>query len=413
MVTDAAIGKNVDEPTRRYCQSKGCGKLVEGNLRCPTCVKIGRPDAFFCSQECFKASWLEHKLCHNDNSSNINEYNPWPYYQFSGKLRPAPQSARRAVPEHIPRPDYALHPEGVSLEERNARNSGQIRVLNEDEQLGMRLASKLGREVLDEAARAIAPGVTTDEIDRVVHEACIERECYPSPLGYYKFPKSCCTSVNEVICHGIPDKRPLINGDICDVDVTVFHRGFHGDLNETFLVGDAVSEKNLKLIKVTYECLRQAIDIVRPGVKFRDIGNVIQKHANANGFSVVKRYCGHGIHRLFHTAPNVPHYAKNKTVGVMQVGNAFTIEPMINAGAYDDDQWPDGWTAVTKDGYASAQFEHTLLVTETGCDVLTERSVGRAARPWFRDQLEQLGYNRKSGGSSSTTTRNIADVVKN
>uniref|UniRef100_A0A914DZX0 Methionine aminopeptidase n=1 Tax=Acrobeloides nanus TaxID=290746 RepID=A0A914DZX0_9BILA len=250
----------------------------------------------------------------------------------------------------------------------------------------MRVAGRLGREVLDEAARAIAPGVTTDEIDRVVHEACIERECYPSPLGYYKFPKSVCTSVNEVICHGIPDMRPLENGDLCDVDVTVYHRGFHGDLNETFFVGDKVSEDKRKLVQVTYECLQQAIELVRPGVKFRDIGNVIQKHANANGYSVVKRYCGHGIHRLFHTAPNVPHYAKNKAVGVMKAGNTFTIEPMINMGLAGDDHWPDDWTAVTIDGKPSAQFEQTLLVTETGCDILTERST---KRPWFMDQLEK------------------------
>lgn len=273
--------------------------------------------------------------------------------------------------------------------EKNARSSGQIIVLTEDEQEGVRLASRLGREVLDEAARAIAPGVTTDEIDRVVHEACIERDCYPSPLGYYRFPKSCCTSVNEVVCHGIPDQRPLVNGDICNVDVTVYHRGFHGDLNETFLVGTAVSEQKRKLIQCTYECIQHAIAIVQPGVKFREIGNVIQKHANANGFSVVRRYCGHGIHRLFHTAPNVPHYAKNKTVGVMKAGNTFTIEPMINAGTHADDQWPDGWTAVTADGRPSAQFEQTLLVTPTGCEVLTERAAGR---PWFMDQLEQLGY---------------------
>jgi len=270
--------------------------------------------------------------------------------------------------------------------ERQARNASEI-VVNSDEDIeAMRVAGRLGREVLNEAAKAIAVGVTTDEIDRVVHEACIERECYPSPLGYYKFPKSVCTSVNEVICHGIPDMRKLENGDICNVDVTVFHRGFHGDLNETILVGDQVSEERRRLVRVTYECLMQAIQIVKPGVKYREIGNVIQKHANANGLSVVRRYCGHGIHRLFHTFPNVPHYAKNKTIGVMKAGNTFTIEPMINLGSYDDKQWPDDWTAVTADGKASAQFEQTLLVTENGCDILTERST---KRPWFMDQIEQ------------------------
>ncbi|PIO57877.1 putative methionine aminopeptidase, type I, partial [Teladorsagia circumcincta] len=247
---------------------------------------------------CFKANWATHKNQHSDPDA---PYNPWPNYKasflkFTGSLRPARVTPRRPVPQSIQRPDYALHPQGVSFEERQAKKNRDVKVLNDEEKEGLRLACRLGREVLNEAAKACAPGVTTDEIDRVVHEACIERDCYPSPLGYYNFPKSCCTSVNEVICHGIPDLRVLENGDLCNVDVTVYHRGFHGDLNETFLVGDAVDEESRNLVRVTYECLQQAISIVRPGVKFREIGNVIQKHANANGFSVVKAYCGHGIH---------------------------------------------------------------------------------------------------------------------
>lgn len=188
---------------------------------------------------------------------------------------------------------------------------------------------RLSRQVLDQAAAAMGVGVKTDEIDRIVHEACMELECYPSPLNYYGFPKSCCTSVNEVICHGIPDQRALVNGDICNVDVTVYHRGFHGDLNETFLVGDSVSEEGKKLVKVSWECLQKSIEegevviqskkfnlitlqfflLVKPGTRYRDVGSVIQKHAQSNGFSVVRSYCGHGIHRLFHCAPSVPHYA--------------------------------------------------------------------------------------------------------
>lgn len=186
-------------------------------------------------------------------------------------------------------------------------------------------------ECLDEGAKACGVGVTTDEIDRIVHEAAIERDCYPSPLNYYKFPKSCCTSVNEVICHGIPDTRPLENGDLCNLDITVYHRGFHGDLNETFFVGE-VKEEHKKLVKTTYEALSKAIEIVKPGEKYREIGNVIQKHVQKNGYSVVKSYCGHGIHELFHTAPNVPHYAKNSAVGIMKAGHTFTIEPMISMG---------------------------------------------------------------------------------
>lgn len=212
------------------------------------------------------------------------------------------------MPEHIERPDYADHPQGRAASEEAMRGNTSIKVLDDEEIEAMRVAGRLGRECLDEAAKAVEVGVTTDELDRLVHEAAIERDCYPSPLNYYNFPKSCCTSVNEVICHGIPDLRPLKDGDICNIDVTVYHHGFHGDLNETFFVGN-VSEKHKKLVRVTYEALSKAIELVRPGVKYREIGNVIQKYVAPHGFSVVKSYCGHGIHRLFHTAPNVPHYA--------------------------------------------------------------------------------------------------------
>jgi methionyl aminopeptidase len=242
--------------------------------------------------------------------------------------------------------------------------------------------------VLNIGARAIRVGITTDEIDRIVHEACIERDCYPSPLRYHHFPKSCCTSVNEVICHGIPDKRPLEDGDIVNIDVTVYHNGFHGDLNETYCVGN-VDEAGKKLIENSRRCLEKAIAIVRPGTLYREIGAVIEKEARKDGFSVVRTYCGHGIHRLFHCAPNVPHYSsktalsdhvvccslngdvENKAVGVMKVGHTFTIEPMISEGTWRDVTWPDDWTAVTQDGKRSAQFEHTLVVTETGCEILT------------------------------------------
>uniref|UniRef100_A0A161N1M1 Methionine aminopeptidase n=1 Tax=Triatoma infestans TaxID=30076 RepID=A0A161N1M1_TRIIF len=291
---------------------------------------------------------------------------------------------KRTVPKNIGRPDYADHPEGLPISEQQMRQSAQIKVLSDEEIEGMRVACKLGREVLEEASKVIDVGVTTDEIDRIVHEACIERECYPSPLNYYQFPRSCCTSVNEVICHGIPDLRPLSNGDICNVDITVYHRGYHGDLNETFWVGE-VSEIGKKLTRVTWECLQKAIDIVKPGEKYREIGNVIQKHAQAHGFSVVRSYCGHGIHQLFHTAPSIPHYAKNKAVGVMKAGHCFTIEPMISQGTWRDDMWPDKWTAVTADGLLSAQFEHTLLVTATGVEILTARQ-SNGGQPYFMDK---------------------------
>ncbi|TGZ56680.1 methionine aminopeptidase 1 [Temnothorax longispinosus] len=371
------------------CETPGCNAVA--SLQCPTCLKIGIQGSYFCSQNCFKGSWKTHKVIHqlakgeNGNKVITDHYNPWPTYNYTGKLRPYKREQRREVPERIARPDYALHPAGIPLSEQAVKGSGQIKILDDEEIEGMRVACKLGREVLDEAAKTCDIGVTTAEIDRVVHEACIERDCYPSPLNYYQFPASCCTSVNEVICHGIPDTRPLQDGDICNVDVTVYHNGFHGDLNETFLVGNVKPEIK-KLVEVTYECLSKAIDIVKPGEKYREIGNVIQKHAQAHGLSVVRSYCGHGIHRLFHTAPNVPHYAKNKAVGVMKPGHCFTIEPMISQGTWKDETWPDNWTAVTLDGQWSAQFEHTLLVTETGCDILTKR-LANDGRPWFIDHL--------------------------
>ncbi|XP_013411150.1 methionine aminopeptidase 1-like [Lingula anatina] len=296
----------------RLCETPACNK--EAKLQCPTCIKLGVEGSFFCSQECFKGSWNEHKKIHKkakaDSQPNdvSNSYHPWPGYSFTGKLRPYPQSAMRTVGDHIARPDYADHPDGVSHSERSMRGSTNIKVLNDEEIEGMRVAGKLAREVLDAAAAAIAVGVTTDEIDRIVHEASVDRECYPSPLNYYNFPKSCCTSINEVICHGIPDMRPLENGDICNVDVTVYHRGYHGDLNETLFVGE-VEESSKKLVKVTWECLQKAMQLVKPGIRYREVGDVIQKHAQAHGYSVVRSYCGHGIHQLFHTAPSVPHYA--------------------------------------------------------------------------------------------------------
>jgi methionyl aminopeptidase len=200
-------------------------------------------------------------------------------------------------------------------------------------------------------------------------------------LNYYLFPKSVCTSVNEIICHGIPDLRPLEDGDIVNLDISVYHNGYHGDLNETFLVGD-VSEESRRLVECAYATLSAAIDIAKPGTLYREFGTVISKVAKKYKCSVTKSYCGHGIGALFHTAPNVPHYANNKAKGELKPGHIFTIEPMINLGMYDDVLWPDGWTAATRDGKRSAQFEHTMLVTETGIELLT----GRIGEP--TDRLE-------------------------
>jgi len=375
----------------RSCETPGCG--LPAKLQCPTCIKLNIQGSFFCSQQCFKGNWDLHKALHKlaktDTASQSSKkggglFNPWPGYNFTGRLRPAAQSNTRIVPDHIPRPDYANHPEGYPLSEMKLKGNTYIRQLDDNEIEGLRVACRLGREVLDEAAAAVAPGVTTDEIDRIVHEATVDRECYPSPLNYYQFPKSCCTSVNEVICHGIPDMRPLQGGDICNVDVTVYHRGYHGDLNETCFVGE-VSDKVKNLVVNTWECLEKAIsECVKPGTKYREVGNVIQKHATTGGYSVVRSYCGHGIHKLFHCAPNVPHYAKNKAVGVMKPGHCFTIEPMISEGVWGDQTWPDNWTSVTQDGKLSAQFEQTMVVTDTGVDVLTARP-GKRHVPYFME----------------------------
>ncbi|XP_067139162.1 methionine aminopeptidase 1 [Centruroides vittatus] len=370
----------------KFCETPKCENTAR--LRCPTCIKLGIEGSYFCSQECFKGNWDVHKLLHRkakniQQVSNESIYNPWPWYEFTGKLRPFQVTPKRNVPDYIERPDYADHPEGHPLSEQAVKGSTHIKVLDDEEIEGLKVACKLAREVLDVGANAVAVGVTTDEIDRLVHEACIDKECYPSPLNYYGFPKSCCTSVNEVICHGIPDLRPVKDGDILNIDITVYHRGFHGDLNETFFVGN-VDEESKKLVKVTHECLTKAIEIVKPGVKYREIGNVIQKHAQAHGFSVVRSFCGHGIHRLFHTAPSVPHYAKNKAVGIMKAGHSFTIEPMISEGTWREVVWPDNWTAVTQDGKRSAQFEQTLLVTDTDCEILTRRR-DKNGQPYFMD----------------------------
>lgn len=236
----------------------------------------------------------------------------------------------------------------------------------------MREAGRIAREVLDAGRAVVRVGASGDDVDRAIFAACVERNVYPSPLNYHGFPKSVCVSVNEVICHGIPDTRPFEDGSIVNLDVTIYHRGFHADLNETFLVGN-VDEESKRLVRTAYEALSESLGVVKPGNMYRQIGQVVSRVANAEKLGVVKSYCGHGVNQLFHTAPNVPHYARNKAVGVMRAGHTFTIEPMINVGSPHDETWPDGWTAVTVDGKRSAQFEHSLLVTETGVEILTAR----------------------------------------
>jgi len=338
-------------------QCEGCGK--QAKLRCPSCIKLELPDSYFCSQDCFKKSWVIHKIKHTVDNNN-----------YTGNLRKGKVSAMRTVPEHIEKPDYSET--GVPVSEQTARAQREIPVYSQEELDQIRYSCRLTRECLDLAHSMAKPGVTTEEIDIAVHEFCVEHNAYPSPLNYYNFPKSVCTSVNEVICHGIPDSRPLENGDICNVDVSIYYRGYHGDANETFLVGE-VDDQTKNLVKTTYEALMAAIDSCKPGQKYREIGNIISNYVEPKGYSVVKSYTGHGVGRLFHCAPSVPHYKGNKTGGVMREGHVFTIEPMINMGTWRDDHWDDGWTSVTQDGKMSAQFEHSMLITETGVEVLTAR----------------------------------------
>jgi methionyl aminopeptidase len=237
----------------------------------------------------------------------------------------------------------------------------------------MRVAGRVAADVLRVTAQAIAPGVTTDELDAVCHQATIDRGAYPSPLNYHGYPKSICTSVNEVICHGIPDSRPLDDGDIVNLDVTVFLGGVHGDTNATFGVG-TIDAESARLIAVTRACLEKGIEAVVPGRPISDIGRAIQRHAEPAGFGVVRNYYGHGIGEVFHSRPQIPHFYEPSATTIMEPGMTFTIEPMITMGTWRHLAWDDGWTAVTADGRRTAQFEHTILVTDEGAEVLTEDS---------------------------------------
>ena len=383
--------------TQYVCATPGCGK--EAKLACPTCIKLGTQPTRFCDQECFKKSWNDHKAVHAaireareaaiaaDPSAMPREFKN---YRFSGSLRPWKVTAKSVIPEGIAKPDYADDDQGKSpSEERDKRNREVIRVYTPEEIEGIRHACVIGREVLDIAGQAVRVGITADELDKIVHDETIKRGAYPSPLNYYLFPKSVCTSVNEIICHGIPDMRPLLDGDIVNLDISVFKNGYHGDLNETFFVGN-VDDDSIRVVQTAYECLQAAINIVRPGTLYRSLGEQIHSVAKKNNCSIVKTYCGHGIGELFHTGPTVPHYANNKAKGSMQVGHIFTIEPMINLGQSGDITWPDGWTACTADGSRSAQFEHTMVVTTTGCELLT----GRPGEPtdtivWTREKFQR------------------------
>jgi methionyl aminopeptidase len=276
-------------------------------------------------------------------------------------LRPGRISAQRQVPAQINRPEYVG---------RKYPKIGEPNVKDADTIERMRVAGRIAAQALAEVGRHVEPGTTTDELDRVGHDFLISHGAYPSTLGYRNYPKSLCTSLNEVICHGIPDDTVINDGDIVNIDITAFIGGVHGDTNATFLAGD-VDEESRLLVERTREATLRGIKAVMPGRPLNVIGRVIESFAKRFGYGVVRDFTGHGIGRTFHSGLIVPHYDDPHTNVIMQPGMTFTIEPMLTLGTIDYDIWPDGWTVVTKDRKRTAQFEHTILVTEDGYEILT------------------------------------------
>jgi methionyl aminopeptidase len=246
---------------------------------------------------------------------------------------------------------------------------------------GMRRAGRLAAETLDYIVPFVKPGITTGELDRLCHDFIVAGGAIPAPLGYKGFPKSICTSVNHVVCHGIPGDKVLEDGDILNLDVTTIHDGWHGDTRRMFLVGE-VGVKARKLVDTTYEAMMLGLAAIRPGATLGDIGHAIQKHAEAQRFSVVRDFCGHGLGRVFHDSPSVLHYGKAGDGMKLRAGMFFTVEPMINAGDWRVKVLSDGWTAVTKDRSLSAQFEHSVGVTETGVEIFTASPKGLDKPPY-------------------------------
>jgi methionyl aminopeptidase len=277
-------------------------------------------------------------------------------------LVPGTLSPVLPVPPEITRPEYVGRP-------RPARYRGP-EVKDQETIAAMRVAGRIAAQALAEVGRHVAPGVSTDELDRVGHEFLCDHGSYPSTLGYRGFPKSLCTSINEVVCHGIPDSTVLTDGDIVNVDITAYIGGVHGDTDATFLVGE-VDEESRLLVERTHEAMMRAIRAVVPGRQISVIGRVIESYARRFGYGVVRDFTGHGIGTAFHSGLVIPHYDDPSFAMVMEPGMTFTIEPMLNLGTAEWDMWDDGWTVVTKDRKRSAQFEHTLLVTDTGAEILT------------------------------------------
>ena len=313
------------------------------------------------NEVCWCGSGTKYKKCHKElDATNAREERK--QLELT-RVKPGVRSPMREVPLHIRRPDYAST--GTPT-----RGSGRLKRTPEEADR-LRHACKVAARILREAGEQVKPGVTTDEIDAFVHDLTIKLGAYPSTLNYRGFTKSLCTSVNEIICHGIPDSRKLVDGDIVNLDVTAFLDGMHGDCNATFLVGN-VDEESKRLVQVTHEALLKGIEAAKPGRPLSDIGRAIENHVTPAGFSVVRNYCGHAIADFFHGPLQVPHYFDARAKTVLEPGWSFTIEPMVNAGGWEDALWDDGWTAVTADLKRSAQFEHTILMTETGAEILTK-----------------------------------------
>ncbi|MGO4455623.1 type I methionyl aminopeptidase [Arthrobacter sp. RAF14] len=280
-----------------------------------------------------------------------------------GKLTPGIVSPRRPVPPNIERPEYVDRPAPAKFTGSAVKTPETIEK--------MRIASRIAAQAIVEVGKHIKPGVTTDELDAVGHEFLLDHGAYPSTLGYRGFPKSLCSSLNEVICHGIPDCTVVEDGDILNIDITAYIHGVHGDTNYTFLVGD-VDEESRLLVERTEESLRRAIKAVAPGREINVIGRTIQSYAKRFGYGVVRDFTGHGVGEAFHTGLIIPHYDAAPAYNtVIEPGMTFTIEPMLTLGTIEWDMWPDDWTVLTRDRKRTAQFEHTLVVTDTGAEILT------------------------------------------
>jgi methionyl aminopeptidase len=310
---------------------------------------------------CWCGSNAKYKKCHR-GADAVEARKRGPETRSRG-IRPGTISPMRPVPEHIPRPDYAVTG-------RPGRTFPASEVKSPDVIARMRRACKAAAEVMNAVAAHVRPGITTDELDAIAHEEYIRRGGYPSPLNYHGFPKSLCTSVNEVICHGIPDDRALEDGDIINLDITIFLDGVHGDCSATYFAG-TVDPESERLVRVTRECMMLGIEAVKPGRPINDIGKAIEAHATRNGMGVVRAYCGHGIGERFHSSLQIPHYDASDARTIMEPGMTFTVEPMITLGHWHHRVWDDNWTAVTADGSRTAQFEHTILVTDQGVEILT------------------------------------------